>query len=498
MAEFDKQIDVPLEVVVLAAGQGTRMRSAHPKVLHGLAGRSLLEHVLTTVAALEPRQTHVVVGHQAVEVRTAIDAAMPEANLCWVEQSEQRGTGHAVQQALPAIGDDATVLVVYGDVPLVTLETLTGCVEVANRGHLGLVTAEFAEPAELGRIVRNAAGHIREIVEYADADADQRQIEEINSGILALNAAQMKTLLGDLQADNAQGEYYLTDLITLAVRSNVAVEGLSAQSPEEVAGVNDRLQLAQLERHYQAREAERLMLSGVTLADPARLDIRGAVVAGEDCFIDINVVLEGQVRLGRRVSIGPGVVIKDTEFGDDVRVEAHTVIDGATVAAGCRLGPFARIRPGTELAEGVKIGNFVETKKARLGRGTKASHLSYLGDATLGEGCNVGAGTVTCNYDGIDKHHTHIGDNVFVGTNSTLVAPLEISAASFVAAGSTITSKVGPRELAVSRGRQRNIEGWKRPVDRTSQRPADRTGQRPVDRTEPPAKMKPDTTDGES
>jgi bifunctional UDP-N-acetylglucosamine pyrophosphorylase/glucosamine-1-phosphate N-acetyltransferase len=490
MAEFDKQIDVPLEVVVLAAGQGTRMRSAHPKVLHGLAGRSLLEHVLTTVAALQPRQTHVVVGYQAVEVRTAIDAAMPEANLCWVEQSEQRGTGHAVQQALPAIGDDATVLVVYGDVPLVTLETLTGCVEVANRGHLGLVTAEFAEPAELGRIVRNAAGGIREIVEYADADADQRQIGEINSGILALNAAQMKTLLGDLQADNAQGEYYLTDLITLAVRSNVAVEGLSAQSPEEVAGVNDRLQLAQLERHYQAREAERLMRSGVTLADPARLDIRGAVVAGEDCFIDINVVLEGQVRLGQRVSIGPGVVIKDTEFGDDVRVEAHTVIEGATVAAGCRLGPFARIRPGTELAEGVKIGNFVETKKARLGRGTKASHLSYLGDATLGEGCNVGAGTVTCNYDGIDKHHTHIGDNVFVGTNSTLVAPLEIGADSFVAAGSTITSKVGPRELAVSRGRQRNIEGWKRPVDRTSQRP--------VDRTEPPAKMQPDTTDGES
>ena len=490
MAEFDKQIDVPLEVVVLAAGQGTRMRSAHPKVLHGLAGRSLLEHVLTTVAALQPRQTHVVVGHQAIEVRTAIDAAMPEANLCWVEQNEQRGTGHAVQQALPAIGDDATVLVVYGDVPLVTLETLTGCVEVANRGHLGLVTAEFAEPAELGRIVRNAAGRIREIVEYADADADQRQIEEINSGILALNAAQMKTLLGDLQADNAQGEYYLTDLITLAVRSNVAVEGLSAQSPEEVAGVNDRLQLAQLERHYQAREAERLMRSGVTLADPARLDIRGVVVAGEDCFIDINVVLEGQVRLGRRVSIGPGAVIKDTEFGDDVRVEAHTVIEGATVAAGCRLGPFARIRPGTELAEGVKIGNFVETKKARLGRGTKASHLSYLGDATLGEGCNVGAGTVTCNYDGIDKHHTHIGDNVFVGTNSTLVAPLEIGADSFVAAGSTITSKVGPRELAVSRGRQRNIEGWKRPADRTSQRPADRT--------EPPAKMKPDTTDGES
>lgn len=490
MAEFDKQIDVPLEVIVLAAGQGTRMRSAYPKVLHRLAGRPLLEHVLTTVAGLEPRQTHVVVGHQAAEVRAFVAAAMPDAQLCWVTQSEQRGTGHAVQQALPAIGDDATVLVVYADVPLVTLETLAGCVAIANRGHLGLITAEFAKPAELGRIVRDASGHIREIVEYADADAAQRQIDEINSGILALNAVGMKALLADLQPDNAQGEYYLTDLIALAVRSNVAVEGLSAQSAEEVAGVNDRQQLAQLERHYQAREAERLMYSGVTLADPARLDIRGTVVAGEDCFIDINVVLEGQVRLGRRVSIGPGVVVKDTQIGDDVAIAAHTVIEGATVAAGCQLGPFARIRPGTELAENVKIGNFVETKKARLGRGTKASHLSYLGDATLGEGCNIGAGTVTCNYDGIDKHHTHIGDNVFIGTNSTLVAPLEIGAESFVAAGSTITSKVGTRELAVSRGRQRNIEGWTRPVDRT--------GQRPVDATKQPAQTKPAATDGES
>lgn len=475
MAKFTKQIenqrDVPLEVIVLAAGQGTRMRSAQPKVLHRLAGRPLLQHVLETVARLEPRQIHVVVGHQAEVVRGAMG---DKVAVRWVTQEQQQGTGHAVRQALPAIDDDATVLVVYGDVPLVSAATLTGCVAAGCRGHLGLITAEFTDPAELGRIVRDDSGGIQAIVEFADADEAEQQITEINSGFLALNAAVMKQLLAQVQPSKAQGEYYLTDLIALAVREQVVVEGLVAEVSQEVLGVNDRAQLAELERHYQAREAHRLMALGVTLADPARLDVRGDVEAGEDCFIDINVVLEGLVRLGRGVSIGPGAVIKDTQLGEGVRVEAHTVIEGASVAAGCTLGPFARIRPGTELAEGVKIGNFVETKKAKLGRGTKASHLAYLGDATLGEDCNVGAGTVTCNYDGVAKHRTTIGDKVFLGTNSTLVAPLEIGSDSYVAAGSTITRKVGASELAVGRGRQRNIEGWTRPADRP--RPADRTG----------------------
>lgn len=471
----EKQHDVPLEVIVLAAGQGTRMRSAHAKVLHTLAGRPLLQHVLDTVSRLQPRQIHVVVGHQADAVRAVIgDNNIGDNNIGdnvpvrWVTQEHQQGTGHAVGQALPAIDDDATVLVVYGDVPLVSAATLERCVALGSQGKLGLITAEFADPAELGRIIRDEGGVIQAIVEFADASDAERQINEIYSGILALSSATLKQLLPRLQSSNAQREVYLTDLVALAVQDHVVVEGQVADSMQEVMGVNDRSQLAELERHYQSREALRLMQQGVTLADPARLDIRGDLSAGEDCFIDINVVFEGCVRLGRGVSIGPGVVIKDTELGDGVRVEAHTVIEGASVASGCTLGPFARIRPGTELGEDVKIGNFVETKKAKIGRGTKASHLTYLGDATLGEDCNVGAGTVTCNYDGVAKHRTIIGDKVFVGTNSTLVAPLEIGSGSYVAAGSTITTKVGTRELAVGRGRQRNIEGWTRPADRTT------------------------------
>ena len=482
------------------------MRSRTIKLLHPVAGRPMVALALETVQALSPSRVIGVVGFQADKVRKALDGY----GCTFVLQKEQRGTGHAVLQAARAIGSASrsTLLIVNGDVPLLRPATLRGLLAKHRRSGAALtvLTTLLEDPTGYGRVVRNAQSRLTRIVEHRDANVEQRRIREINSGIYCAHPAKLLSTLKRIKPNNAQGEYYLTDLIALAVRSNVAVEGLSAQSAEEVAGVNDRQQLAQLERHYQAREAERLMYSGVTLADPARLDIRGTVVAGEDCFIDINVVLEGQVRLGRRVSIGPGVVVKDTQIGDDVAIAAHTVIEGATVAAGCQLGPFARIRPGTELAENVKIGNFVETKKARLGRGTKASHLSYLGDATLGEGCNIGAGTVTCNYDGIDKHHTHIGDNVFIGTNSTLVAPLEIGAESFVAAGSTITSKVGTRELAVSRGRQRNIEGWTRPVDRTgqrpanrtSQRPADRTGQRPVDATKQPAQTKPVATDGES
>jgi bifunctional UDP-N-acetylglucosamine pyrophosphorylase/glucosamine-1-phosphate N-acetyltransferase len=453
-----------LEVVVLAAGQGSRMRSALPKVLHQLGGRSLLDHVLTTVAGLEPTRVHVVIGHGAELVRKRT-----QLPVIWVEQDQQLGTGHAVSQALPGVDDSSTVLVVYGDVPLVSVDTLNAACREAAEGNLALITAQFSDPAQLGRIVRGPSGSVQAIVEYADASEAQRGITEINSGILALNAAAMKQLLREVQPKNAQGEYYLTDLIELAVQNNIAVSAIAALDPDEVTGINDRVQLAQLERIYQRNQAERLMQAGVTLADPARLDIRGEVTAGPDCYLDINVVLEGQVQLGCGVTIGPGCVIKDSELADGVNVAAHTVIEGAHVGEDCQLGPFARIRPGTVLAEQVKIGNFVETKKVQIGRGSKASHLSYLGDASLGEDCNIGAGTVTCNYDGINKHRTEIGDRVFVGTNSTLVAPLTIDSEAFVAAGSTVTTRVGQSELAVGRGKQRNIKGWVRPDQRKNE-----------------------------
>lgn len=457
----DNKLDKPLEVIILAAGHGKRMRSALPKVLHRMAGRTLLQHVVDAARTLSPGRIHVVIGHGADAVRTATDAPVS-----WVEQIEQKGTAHAVAQALPLVDDEATVLVTYGDVPLISPTVLERCAAAAEAGALALVTAEFDDPAELGRIVRDGSGRVRAIVEYADATDEERRIAEINSGILALNAALMKTLIDQVEPHNAQGEYYLTDLVGLAVDRNLPVETVVCEDPADVIGINDRVQLAQVERIFQARVAEGLMRAGVTIADPSRLDIRGQVTAGEDCFIDVNVVLEGQVRLGRGVRIGPGSVVIDSELGDGVTVNAHTVIEGCVAAAGCMLGPFTRIRPGTELAEDVKIGNFVEAKKARLGRGTKASHLSYLGDATLGEECNVGAGTVTCNYDGIDKHPTTIGDRVFVGTNTTLVAPLAIESGAYVAAGSTITDKVGEGDLAVGRARQRNISGWTRPDQR--------------------------------
>ena len=449
---------------MLAAGQGTRMNSALPKVLHPLAGKPLLQHVVNTAAALAPSTIHVVVGHQADQVRQAVDA-----DVHWVEQLEQLGTGHAVQQALPFVAEGALVLVLYGDVPLVTAATLTACLEAAAGGNLALITADFADPAELGRIERDAEGAIQGIVEYRDASKAQRAICEINSGIMALDQRRLLDYLSRIEPANAQGEYYLTDVVALAVADGLAVHGLKAGSPEEVMGINDRAQLATMERAFQRRAVGSLMAQGVSVADATRVDVRGTVEAGQDCFLDVNVVLEGQVSLGRNVYLGPGVVVRDSSLGDGVRVEPHTVVEGASVAANCVLGPFAHLRHGTRLEEAVKIGNFVETKKTVLGRGSKANHLAYLGDASLGEDCNVGAGTITCNYDGINKHPTIIGDDVFVGTNSTLVAPLEIGSGAFIAAGSTVTTTVKSGELAVGRGRQRNIKGWVRPDQRKNE-----------------------------
>ena len=452
-----------LAVVVLAAGQGKRMRSKLPKVLHPLAGRPLLAHVLETVGLLRPAGVFVVVGHQAEQVRAAI-----RAQVRWVEQAEQRGTGHAAAQALPFLNEDALALVLCGDVPLVSPCTLRACIAAAGDG-LALVTAQPSEPGALGRIKRNASGRIEGIVEFRDATPEEQGIQEVNAGILALPGGLLKQLLAEVTPSNAQGECYLTDTVGLAAARGIAVTGVAAANAEEILGVNDRAELAALERIWQRRATRKLLLEGVGMADPERVDIRGEVRAGQDCFIDANVVLAGKVTLGDGVYLGPGVLIEDAVLGDGARVEAHSLVQGARVAAHCRLGPFARIRPGTELGEGTQIGNFVETKKARLGRGVKANHLAYLGDAELGDGCNVGAGAITCNYDGAAKHRTTIGDDVFLGTNSSLVAPLSIESGAFIAAGSTITREVARGELAVARGQQRNIQGWRRPGEPKSE-----------------------------
>ncbi len=447
-----------LDVIILAAGKGTRMRSSKAKVLHELAGRSLISHVIGTAQQLQPRQVAVVVGHQADEVQASV-----ASEHAWVLQRQQLGTGHAVAQAMASLAGDGVVLVLYGDVPLIDIQTLVDCCAAAAAGQVGLVTADFVDPGELGRIVRDDRGCIRRIVEYKDANDEQRAICEINSGILAAPASKLTNWLSAIKPNNAQGEYYLTDIIAMAVADGVEVAGITALNPVDVTGVNDRAQLADLEREFQRRQAHRLMLAGVTIADPDRIDIRGEVSIGEDSFIDINVVLEGQVELGRGVKVGPGAVITNSHIGDRTQIHAHTVIEGARVAEDCSLGPFARIRAGTELADGVKIGNFVETKKAKLGPGTKAGHLAYLGDTQLGADCNIGAGTITCNYDGVNKNITTVGNNVFVGSNSTLIAPVMIEDNAFIAAGSTITSKVSDGDLAVGRGKQRNIAGWVRP-----------------------------------
>ncbi len=450
-----------LEVIVLAAGAGTRMRSGLAKVLHPLAGRPLLAHVLDVAAALEPRRIHVVVGEQGDDVKACF-ADYPKVS--WVTQQPRLGTGHAVAKALPLVAADATVLVVLGDVPLVHTGILADCVRRAGTG-LALVTAELDDPAGFGRI-RRRDGRVAGIVEDADASEQERAIREVNTGILAAPWALLADLLGAVSADNVQGEYYLTDVVEIAVERDVPVVALPAPQAEEVIGINDRAQLARAERYRQRRLAEALMADGVTVMDPARLDIRGRVVAGRDCVIDVGVVFEGDVTLGSNVTIGPNCVIRDSTLGDDVEVRPMSCIDGAAIAPGCLIGPYARLRPGTELGEAVHIGNFVETKKASLGAGAKANHLAYVGDAAVGAACNIGAGAITCNYDGVDKHRTEIGSGVFVGSNATLVAPLVVEDDAYVAAGSTITSTVERENLAVGRGRQRNIQGWTPPARR--------------------------------
>jgi bifunctional UDP-N-acetylglucosamine pyrophosphorylase/glucosamine-1-phosphate N-acetyltransferase len=449
----------PLHVVILAAGQGSRMKSALPKVLHPIAGRPMLHHVIETAKQLGAEKIHTVIGHGADKVREAT----AEASVNWVTQSEQLGTGHAVAQALPDLPDDARVLVLYGDVPLTRHETLDGLVGTLDENTLGLLTVTMDNPQGYGRIVRNADGDVQSIVEQKDASAEQQQIREVNTGILAVSAKHLKSWLPTLSNSNAQGEYYLTDIIAMAVEQGLRVSVSQPENPFEVQGVNNRLQLAELERWFQRQQADRLMTDGATLADPARVDVRGELSIGNDLWIDVNVVFEGKVSLGSNVSIGPGCVIKDATIADGAQIKAHSVIEGAVIGANAQIGPFARIRPGTELAANTKVGNFVETKKAIVGEGSKINHLSYVGDAALGRNVNVGAGTITCNYDGVNKYQTVLGDGVFVGSNTALVAPVTVAAEATIGAGSTITRNVADHELAVARGRQRNIAGWEKP-----------------------------------
>jgi len=449
-----------LSIVILAAGQGKRMASSLPKVLQPLAGKPLLQHVLETARSLDPVALYVVYGHGGESVR----AAFADQRVEWILQAEQKGTGHAVQQAMPTIPEDHQVLVLYGDVPLLRAETLRGLIALASEKQLALLTVKLADPAGYGRVVRDRRGQVKAIVEHKDATRAQLALNEGNTGVLVAPAARLRGWLSRLKTNNAQGEFYLTDVIAMAVKDRVAVVAIPADTESEVLGVNDRLQLSQLEAALRHARATELMRTGVTLADPARFDQRGELVAGRDVFIDVNVVFEGRVQLGDRVRIGPHCVLRDVSIGAGTEVKANSMLDGAEVGPDCAIGPFARLRPGTKLAAGAHVGNFVEVKNSSLGSGSKANHLTYLGDATVGANVNVGAGTITCNYDGVNKSRTVIEDGVFIGSGSMLVAPVTIAADATIGAGSTITDDAPAGKLTLARSRQVTIEGWKRPA----------------------------------
>ncbi|AQQ69254.1 UDP-N-acetylglucosamine diphosphorylase/glucosamine-1-phosphate N-acetyltransferase [Microbulbifer agarilyticus] len=451
-----------IDVVILAAGKGTRMRSNLPKVLHPIGGVPMLERVINAAKGLGDVRITVVIGHGADLVRERCS----DSGVQFVEQTEQLGTGHAVAQAIPNFRKGATVLVLYGDVPLVKTATLKSLLEASASGP-ALLSVVMDDPSGYGRIVRDGSGAVQAIVEQKDADADTLKITEINTGILAAPADLLALWLPELSNNNAQGEYYLTDVIARSVGEKIAVTGVIADDPNEVAGVNSRAQQAELERALQEENAENLMAAGVTLLDPARLDVRGTLSCGADVSIDINCVFEGEVTLGDGVKIGPNCLLKNCQLAAGTVLEANSIIEDASVGEACTIGPFARLRPGTELANGAKVGNFVETKKAKIGLGSKVNHLSYVGDAEVGEGVNIGAGTITCNYDGVNKSKTIIGDGAFIGSNSALVAPVTIGSGATIGAGSTITREVSADELAVARGKQRNIGGWQRPIKKS-------------------------------
>ena len=450
-----------LAVVTLAAGKGSRMKSDLPKVLHPLAGRSMLAHVLASARRLEQADQHVVIGHGAEKVQQEF----ADQKVTWAVQAEQKGTGHAVAQAMPAIANDAVVLVLYGDVPLIRTETLQQLVKIASTGDtLALLTVHLDNPSGYGRIVRDEVSNILAIVEQKDASAEQLRINEVNTGILAVSAAHLHEWLPKLSSNNAQGEYYLTDVIAMAVANGVGVRAIHPLNEFEVQGVNDRLQLAQLERVYQRELADNLLRDGVSLADPSRIDVRGTLTVGSDVSIDVGCIFEGDVTIEDGVTIGPYCIVRNSHLGAGSRIESYSLIDEARLELDCNVGPYARLRPGAELAEGARVGNFCEIKKSHIGKGSKVNHLTYIGDATLGADVNVGAGTITCNYDGVNKFQTNIGDGAFIGSNSSLVAPVTVGAGATVAAGSVLTKDVADSELAVARSKQRNISGWQRPT----------------------------------
>ncbi len=448
-----------LNIIILAAGQGTRMRSDLPKVLHTIGGKPMLQHVYERAQELNPGTITIVYGHGA----QLILSRFSDWPVVWVEQALQLGTGHAVQQALPYLQDEAVVLVLYGDVPLLCRETLEKLLAVVSENSLGLLTASMDDPTGYGRIVRDDKGRVLRIVEEKDASSEEQKIKEVNTGILATAGFRLRTWLARLDNANAQGEYYLTDIIAMAVADGVAVRAVSAPL-DEVAGVNSKRQLAELERVYQRRQADALLEQGVTLRDPARFDLRGRIEAvGRDVEIDVNVILEGSVRIGDRVRIGPNVLLKDVVVGDEVEILAGSVIEQAQIGARSRIGPFARIRPETVLAEETHIGNFVEIKKSMIGTGSKVNHLSYIGDSEIGAQVNIGAGTITCNYDGVNKHKTVIEDGAFIGSNTQLVAPVRVGRDATIGAGSTITKDAPAGKLTLSRCQQITIEHWQRP-----------------------------------
>lgn len=450
-----------IKTIILAAGQGTRMRSAKPKVLHKIAGKALLEHVYDTSAQLENNTVNVVYGHGAEMVLQDLQ----HLNVNWIEQEQQLGTGHAVQQAVGHIDDQDVVLILYGDVPLLKLETVEKLLGKVSENTLGLLTVVLSDPKGYGRIVRNEEDRVIKIVEEKDATDEIRALKEVNTGILSVMGRRLKNWLSKLENNNAQKEYYLTDIIEMAVQDEVLIETVQAETLDEVLGVNDRKQLSHLERVFQIEQAEQLMRQGVTLHDPSRFDLRGAVRSiGTDVEIDINVILEGDLSIGSNVKIGANSIIKNTTIDDNVEILPNCVIEDATIGAGSRIGPYARLRPETELSSQVHIGNFVEIKKSKVAEGSKINHLSYVGDSTVGSKVNIGAGTITCNYDGVNKHRTIIEDGAFIGSDSQLVAPVKIGKNATIGAGSTITKNTPDDQLTLTRAKQISLKSWLRPT----------------------------------
>jgi bifunctional UDP-N-acetylglucosamine pyrophosphorylase/glucosamine-1-phosphate N-acetyltransferase len=446
-------------VVILAAGKGTRMKSSMPKVLHPIGAKPMVQRIIDTVNQLGANSINLVYGHQAEQLQSALG----HNALNWCLQAEQLGTGHAVQQTVPYINDNEDVLILVGDAPLIKANTLHNLLQTKAQADVALLTVNVADPTGMGRIIRQG-DQVTAIVEHKDASDAQRQINEINTGMMVLNGKDLKRWLANLNSNNAQGEFYLTDVIEMAASEGKIIKAAQPTSEVEVEGINNRKQLAAIERAFQFEQAEELMMQGVSLLDPHRFDLRGDIIVGQDIVIDVNVVIEGTVKIGSNVTIGPNCILKDCEIADGVTIEANSMLDQAVVGENCSVGPYARLRPGTVMHENARVGNFVEMKKTTLGKGSKANHLSYLGDTTVGIGANIGAGTITCNYDGVNKSKTIIGDGAFIGSNSALVAPVQIGNQATVGAGSVITKTVADEELAIARAKQRNIGGWQRPT----------------------------------